>query len=189
MGKDLKSKVANEEKWIDYLEGELEPSLAEDLERILEGDEETKKLVDDYRGVKAFMEKTELVPEIPNEDEFFAGLHDKIMAEVKDTVPQTSIQPGFGKKQLSYFMAAIFVGVLSLSAIMNAIRPTPQANMDQVASLNFKEMIKSAKIEDLSTVQQTVLSHESEMDFMLDQSMEGMEELTKEEFEKLMGQL
>ena len=33
MGHDFKSKIANEEKWIDYLEGELEPSLAEDFER------------------------------------------------------------------------------------------------------------------------------------------------------------
>ena len=188
MGHDFKSKIANEEKWIDYLEGELEPSLAEDFERMLEGDEEAKKLVHDYQSVKAFMEKNEPVFEIENEDLFFDKMHDKIMADIKDTTPQKVINPGFGKKQVGYFLAAIFVGVLSLSAIMYVVKPNKNTNIDQVAQLDFKQMIKGAQIEDLSSVQDTVFSHESDMDFMMDRHEETVDEMSKEDFEKLMGQ-
>lgn len=189
MKKDLKEQVENEERWIDYLEGELEPSLAEDLARMLEGDEEAKALVDEYEGIKAYMGKVDEKEALPTEEDYFENMHDKIMAQVDETKIQPMPVSSFNKRSINYALAAVFVCVFSVTAILNSIKPGNVQNDKQVAQLNFKQMLATAQVEDLSGVQDTVISHESEMDFMMNADLEALNNLTDEELESLMGKL
>lgn len=189
MKKDLKKQIENEERWIDYLEGDLEPSLAEDLERMLEGDSEVKALVEEYEGIKAYMNKVDSSEDIPTEDTYFANMHDKIMAEVNETKVMPIPSSGFNKKHINYAMAAVFVCVFSVSAILSQMKSTGLDSNKQVAKVSFKQMLATAQVDDLSGVQDTVISHESEMDFMMNADLEAINNLSDEELESLMGQL
>jgi hypothetical protein len=190
MSKDLKDKILEEERWIDYLEGELEPSLAEDLERVLEHDEDLKALVGEYEGIKAYLGKLDQDELLPQEDDYYDQMSEKIMAKVSDSEVLPLPTKNFGRKNLQYFAAAVFLCVFSLSALMNSIESEKSSQQgDQVAKMSFQQLIKSAKVEDISTVQDTVISHESDMDFMMNADLDALNNLTDEELESLMGQL
>lgn len=190
MSKDLKDKILEEERWIDYLEGELEPSLAEDLERVLEHDEDLKALVGEYEGIKAYLGKLDQDELLPQEDDYYDQMSEKIMAKVSDSEVLPLPTKSFGRKNLQYFAAAVFLCVFSLSALMNSIESEKSSQQgDQVAKMSFQQLIKSAKVEDISTVQDTVISHESDMDFMMNADLDALNNLTDEELESLMGQL
>ena len=78
MKKELKQQIEKEERWIDFLEGELEPSLAEDLGHMLESDEEIKALVEEYKGIKAYMAKIDDSGTVPEDESYYDSLQEKI---------------------------------------------------------------------------------------------------------------
>lgn len=190
MSKDLKKQILEEERWIDYLEGELEPSLAEDLEKVLDHDDDLKELVGEYEGIKAYLGKLDQDELLPQDEDYYDQMSERIMAKVSDTEVLPIPNKKFGRRNLQYFTAAVFLCVFSLSALMNSIESEKASQQsDQVAKMSFKQLIKSAKVEDISTVQDTVISHESDMDFMMNADLDALNNLTDEELESLMGQL
>ena len=110
MSKSQKVKTReNEELWINYLEGELEPSLKEDLDIQLNSSLEAQKLVSQYKRLKSEIKSLGHVPSLSQE------YHDKLHGKVMDRVSHKSIQSpifSLNHKNKLLAMAASFLLVL-----------------------------------------------------------------------------
>ena len=111
MNNGQKAKIReNEELWINYLEGELEPSLKQDLDIQLNHSLEAQEVISQYKRLKSEIKGLDSVPSFSQE------YHDKLYNRIMDKISHKSIQsPIFflqHQKNKLLAMAASFLLVL-----------------------------------------------------------------------------
>ena len=111
MNNNQKVKIReSEELWINYLEGELEPSLKQDLDIQLEHSLEAQKLISEYKKLK--LEIKSLGHAQSFSQEYHDQLHDKIMDKVSHKSIQSPIFSLHHQKNKLLVMAASLLLVL-----------------------------------------------------------------------------
>ena len=100
----------NEELWINYLEGELEPSLKQDLDIQLDHSLEAQKITSQYERLKLEITSLDIVPNFSQE--YYDELHNKIMGKVSCTSIQSPIFSLHHQRNKLLAMAASFLLIL-----------------------------------------------------------------------------
>ena len=109
-GKQMVKIRENEELWINYLEGELEPSLKEDLDIQLKSSLEAQKITSQYERLKLEIKNLDIAPEFS--PEYYNELHDKIMNRVSQRSIQSPIFSLHHQRNKLIALAASFLLVL-----------------------------------------------------------------------------
>lgn len=111
MGRDKKIKMReNEQLWIDYLEGELDPSFKQDLDIQLNHSPEAQKLTSQYIRLKSEIKNLDTVPSFSRK--YYDDLHNKIMNKVSHKSIQSPVFSLFYQKNKLLAIAASFLLVL-----------------------------------------------------------------------------
>ena len=111
MSNNQKAKIReNEELWINYLEGELEPSLKQDLDIQLNHSTEAQELVSQYKRLKSEIRSLGDAPAFSQE--YHDKLHDKVMDKISHKSIQSPIFSLHHQKNKLLVMAASFLLVL-----------------------------------------------------------------------------
>ena len=100
----------NEELWINYVEGELEPSLKQDLDIQLGHCLEAQKITSQYKRLKLEIKNLDVAPAFSTE--YYSKLHDKIMDRVSHQSIQSPIFSLHHQRNKLVALAASFLLVL-----------------------------------------------------------------------------
>lgn len=103
----------NEELWIDYLEGELETSLKEDMDLQLKNDPQAQKLVGDYKSLRSNIKALDSLPKSLN-PEAFRSFHSKVMEQVsgRRILQKSSFWQSHPTRSKLMAIAAVFLLIL-----------------------------------------------------------------------------
>ncbi|MFK8138637.1 MAG: hypothetical protein AB8E15_09780 [Bdellovibrionales bacterium] len=189
--KSLEDHIKEEEQWIDFLEGELDPSLEEDLRLMLNNDEETAAMVQEYQALRAYVEnedKNEMSASLPTDEKYFVNLHDKIMADVGSKGFENQFYKSWNVKQMSMMAMGFLICILSITSVINVLNEEP-ATGQEIAKLEFKQLIQGAKVKDLSVISNTVLSHQEDMDLLLETESAALKGMSDNELKALLNEM
>ena len=106
----MKGTIKDEQLWIDYLEGDIEPSLKEDMDIHLQNSPEIQKIVYDYQQLKSNISKADHLPHSNqgNQDR----IHDQIMNKISRSSKRSSFFPLSYQTHKLLMIAAAFLIVL-----------------------------------------------------------------------------
>lgn len=188
MERKLEEQIQDEEQWIDYLEDELEPSLMEDMSKILDKDEVAQKVLKEYSSIKECLLSDDpaetLLPKID-----LNQIHNKIMSEIVQTEIHSPWRlKVFTVQNLSMLMLA-FVMMFSWVSVNKNYSEFERARQLQTVNSDFTNIIESNGIEDLSVTTDTILTHEDEMDFIVMGPTNKIDLITEEEMDEMVKSL
>nr|BFD58521.1 hypothetical protein CKG001_06280 [Bdellovibrio sp. CKG001]BFD61949.1 hypothetical protein BdHM001_06300 [Bdellovibrio sp. HM001]BFD65786.1 hypothetical protein HAGR004_08080 [Bdellovibrio sp. HAGR004] len=133
--------------------------------------------------------------ELPMNDDFFDRLHDKIMAEVEQTVIQPTPVLMTPRNLLrSHWRGWLYPvsGVASLFVLASLLIPQVSKvnqTMTRAGLLSDgHERIVSEALLSPEEISQTLISTQSESDFFMDVARESFENLSVDKFNKIMGE-
>jgi hypothetical protein len=105
----------DEELWIDFLEGELDESLQQDLTVLLANSEEQQGTLKTYQSLRKSLEDSDIV-DIPEDELYHKRLHAKIMQGIEGTEVQSPLWTRIQKSRtVIYAVAATVIMVMGLS--------------------------------------------------------------------------
>ncbi|MEN0057523.1 MAG: anti-sigma factor [Bdellovibrio sp.] len=132
---------------------------------------------------------------MPEGDEFFERLHDKIMAEVEKT--EVAPAPFLGKSRnllRAHWRGWLYPtsGVAALAVVsflaVNQVSKVNQAMQRAGLASDGTERIVAEALLSPEAASQTLISMQSESDFFMDVASESFENLTVAKFKKIMGE-
>lgn len=158
-----------EERWIDFLEDELERSLKEDLSIIATHSEEDQKLLKSLQKTRHLLETAgPYETSIPIDEAYYDSLHDKIMQNIEVQEVASPVVANFQKHMVQYAVAAcllIVSGISLYAPMMEFFGPSKAA---KVAKINKPDWILEETNPIEANFSDTVLTYEDENDFILD---------------------
>lgn len=145
------------------------------------------------RGLKA----TEDL-DLPMDPEFFNRLHDKIMAQVEETViePMASMKIRQAKRFLKahwreriYPAGGTMALVFLMAFIVSQFVKLDSGRAPLAQKLNQSgEKVVAAVLESPDAIAQTLISSQAEADFFVDVASHSIENLSVSQFNKIMGE-
>lgn len=169
-----------DEKWIDYLEKEIEGSLHEDLSIMLARDNEIKKELNKITKIKKIVK--EQSNEMPSDDLFFKKLENKIMAEVEKAEMDSPLSIQMQKNSKQYAAAAAIVIVAGF-AVWISIRSLQAPSEKQVAKIRKEAMLE---VQPGASFTDTIITHEDADDFIMDAAAKELETLKPSEVKQIL---
>lgn len=174
------------QNWVDYIEGELDPSTEEDLRKLLSGSHDDAREVESLANLKSSLKKSD--PALQNPVVFNETLYASIMNEVEGT----KVQPRWRLEILKpQFVASI---AATLAAVLVGLSFTQQfQSQEQIAKHAAEsDWLMQASLHDPKALADTVNDYQSDKDFVLEALAHQMEGLSDDEvserFEELIGQ-
>ena len=110
------SQELDESFWVDFVEGELEPSLREDMELLLSHSESHRDIVYGIENVRAAVKSVDGV-EPPQDGNYYLERHDRIMAEIA----KVGIEPPRRRRKLSFAKLPQYLMMLGILALAVAV--------------------------------------------------------------------
>ena len=173
--------MSREEWWLDYVEGELDVETRAEMKALLKHSKKDQDLVKDISDTKDLLQQYEEAPPAMSED-FFDGLHDKIMAEIE--TKEIQAKPRFRlRNHHRRWLKTSSASLLSVLALVGAFRFLSTQSLNTQWDVS-QQMVKGAdnKLDDISQL----VSYQSEHDFLVDVASLSLDHLTKEQFEAFM---
>lgn len=198
--------VKDEEFWTDFVEGEIDDSLKEDVELLLKRDTAVatayKSLVEDIQKTKDIVESASVQDELPQDDEYYKKLHSQIMAKVGQVEVLSFEEIEKEEHQVeenvfrlpSYLMmggvAALFVAVLSVLLFQNTQNGNQGfKNVANQQEASEKDWLLRASADNPEVFAESILSVESQEDFVSKAAEKKVEQLSDEELKKIIDDI
>ena len=193
MDKDLKQKIALEELCIDFLEKESES----DLQAIFLANQDSvtssetfATTVANYQQLKTNLKQHELPGDSLADEIFFARVHDKIMSAVEHSRPEPLQIVKKSRRQWLYTGISLGAAAITSLFLYKEFVFDSAARKQYIVSEEFaQEMQLATQNADWSSLTDSILSNESEIDFLMDQGARSMEQLSQEDLQEWLDQL
>ncbi len=183
-----------DEWWIDFIEGDLEPSLEEDLKLLLLSSDADRKRLAELQVFREQVRQSEDVY-MPESGQFYENMHDKIMAAVEQTemeppVERMPISLEKFKKLRPYFGGGFLAMCLAVVMILGL-----QSNQDADFQLELAD-ITAEKVDQKLLIAahkhqafEQVVGLEAESDFLSDAAAQHFDTLSDDQAKALMNRL
>lgn len=167
--------------WLDYVEGELDPSTRAEMKAILRHSKKDQEVVEALSETKQLLERNEEELPIMGED-FFDNLESKIMAQVEKT--EIAPTPTFQlRAQHRYWMKVTGAGAASLLMVFALFSYFSHKSLNTRWDVPTQMAQQGHENPDEMAL---VMTYQSEHDFFVDVASQSFDHLTKEQFESLM---
>lgn len=167
--------------WLDYVEGELDPSTRAEMKAILRHSKKDQEIVEALSETKQLLEKNEEELPVPGKD-FFDQLESKIMAQVEKT--EIAPAPLFQvRHQHRYWAKVAGVSTASLFMIFTIFSYLSHKSLNTQWDVPTQMAHQAQESPDEMAL---VMTYQSEHDFFVDVASQSFDHLTKEQFESLM---
>ena len=189
----------SEELWLDYLENEVEPSLREDVELLLEHSAEDKKRLNDWKLLKSSLRRADPLknvrgtkvsgPATPNSVPFNSALFEKVMGEVHKTKPvplwrAKALRP----RVIGPVAASLVLLVTSTTLLLRTVgRDSSPAVVAQKA--DTERWLVEAALTDPGALAHTVNNPQSEQDFVMDALAHQLDNLSDDQVKTAVQEL
>ncbi len=181
--------------WLDYVEKELEPAMRAQMKAILKRSPHDQKIVDEIQSTKDLIKAhdvavAESAMNLAEEHDFFSAMEAKIMAQVEVTQVK---KPSAKERALEKVVSKLsrHRKQLARSAMMAGIVMTAflTYNFVTTQSLNTQWDVTAEIAQHVQTEGDiaSLMTYQSEHDFLVDVASQSLDHLTKEQFEHLMG--
>jgi anti-sigma factor RsiW len=172
------------ELWLDYVEGEIDPSMKSDLKLHLQNCTTCQKNFSEFKTVRTGIQKTS-DPQIPS-DEFFKTLELKIMASLDNQVSENHHVASVAVSRVYAYtrqytksiaaVAALFLLILGgLYKTMNF----KEASSPQVAQSKLEEQfIVQAATNDPEAISEAMISHQDVEDVVMNATAEKLSRMS-----------
>lgn len=186
--------------WVEHLEAEIEPNLAEDLELLLKNSKEDKKILASLKRTREAVKASDDVA-MPESGLYYKDLHDKIMAAVDfEEIPQSrrekhelsihakyrragstwAWQGAFGAMGLTMMLALItWMGLRDVAPTMDQSSPTVASVEAPADSLERNIATVGASFSD------DVNAFESEQEMVEEAAIQKLSQLSQEQVDEL----
>jgi hypothetical protein len=187
MKRPPKNENLNEEVWIDYIEDELDPSMKDDLDTYISHSPELDSEVKDFQMVRSQLEDLGSHYKVPEDEEFYNRLHDKIMARVENTQMQSNVVVQLTRKRTLKYAGAIAASlVMAISAWVVYEQNSVPSNVKVAKSSNFL-LENTAKNPD--AIPETNINPALESDMLIDAAASKLKRMSDSERENLYKKL
>lgn len=185
----MKERQEDQDIWIDFLEGEVDPSLREDLARMLQNKPAAQAAVNDYARIKKGVKKTNDI-KLNLDDQYFENLHSKIMTAVEtQTAPkEAEVIPLIRRRWVPVAAAAALVIVLG-GVFVNHVKDLQgQKPADKVARVSQDWLIQTSA-KNPGAFSETVISNEDDSDLLMDATARKLDRMSDDEAKKIINEL
>ena len=171
--------------WVDYLEGEMSPAVNREMKKSLENSAAHAEAVGALQKTKELVQSAERKNFNLGED-FFEGLHQKIMAQVERT--EIKKNPRYRLKVHHRRWVAVTSATLSLSLVLMLAFNFYNRILGHAAppNLTASDQIIRQALESPDSFAELV-SSQSQNDFFVDVASESFDDLSIAQFDRLMG--
>lgn len=180
--------------WLDYVEKELEPAMRAQMKAILKKSPQDQKIVEEIQSTKDLIKAHDVaVAESAGgaaEDDFFAQIESKIMAQVEKTeIKKISAKDRVLEKVVSKLTrhrkhlarSAMLAGIVTTAFLTYQFVATQSLNTRWDVTTEIAQHVQTEG--DIASL----MTYQSEHDFLVDVASQSLDHLTKEQFELLMG--
>lgn len=174
------------EVWVDYLENELDPSIKEDLSRVLTHSRSDEKFLTGLANLRTSLKKTDASVK---EATFNEALYSSIMSEVEGSkiTPRWRIE--IFRPQFLIAVAASAVAVI-IGVTLTQLNVTPPSVAEVKGTQN--DWLLEASLDDPQALAQTVNDYQADNDFVFEALANKMYGLSDDEvsvrFEELINE-
>lgn len=191
MKKESVGEQQMEKLWLDYIEGELDPSMRADVELLLKNSTALQEQMKSLKGVRnALRSAREADSRLPEDGHYYDKLHDRIMKGVEQTHTQSrgrvQMQKAFQSRKTAYVVVFLAVGLL-IGKSLDSVRVSDRAPLTSAARL--QQLLLDSSSRDPDVLSDSILSHEDDIDLYLDLASKKMESMGKKEKDQVMKAL
>lgn len=180
----MKNQDERQSRWVDYLEGELDPALKADYDKLESSSREDAKLIKDLKDLKSSLKKTD---PFPLSQDFNEKLMKEIMADVSSTHMLPKWQLKLMQPQTWTSVAAAVVAVVGVTLLSDALKkPSVQITQQTGAA---SDMLMEVSQENPNLLAKAVGVHSNEEDFVIEALAHRMEAMTDTEIQDLFDSL
>jgi hypothetical protein len=201
----------NEELWLEHLEDENDPTFEEDLELLLGNSPADRRLLDGLKSTRQLIKSADEVS-LPESGHYYDQFHDRIMAAIDEEIRenggiQASPSATNSKKSMRTLRLAwpAIISTMTLTVVLSAVTwfalktgmgAGAVSHLVKVAA-NGSATDESAgeidrKLAEMSTaetVSGTMVAFQSETDFVTDAAIDRLNNLDKDQVDKLFDHL
>ena len=186
----MKSILNRPETWIDFVEEELDSSLKKDLVSYAQAHKEASLEARAWSRLRR--EVKSLKVDVPEDDAYYNGLHDRIMGSVGQTRQESKVVFLIRRHALRA-VAAVLVAVFGGQMLMNSIRLNQRGNEQQVTqNRNLQspgEFVVDTAGVSPSALSGSIFSNEDDIDMYMDMAAEQIEKGSEKDREELLKSL
>ncbi len=182
-----KTKIAAE-IWLDYLDGELEKSFKEDLDRVIANDKDERRAVFQLRNLKAEIRRCDQLSSLSGElppDEVFDCLKNRIMSEISNVQPLKQVTPWKKSQQRGLVAASAAIFVLGAGTLVTQKGlKNHRIQMEQKVEAAAQNMVQNEGI-----YNEVIVNQQGNEDFMFDAIAEKLSQLPEGQAKKVIENL
>ncbi len=173
--------------WLDYVEKELEPAMRAQMKAILKKSPQDQKIVEEIQSTKDLIKAHDVAVA---ESAFFDALEAKIMAGVQEAeIKKISAKDRALEKVVSKLSrhrkqlarSAMLAGIVTTAFLTYNFVTTQSLNTQWDVTTEIAQHVQTEG--DIASL----MTYQSEHDFLVDVASQSLDHLTKEQFELLMG--
>lgn len=173
--------MSRENWWLDYVEKEVDEMTRQEMKSLLRHSESDQELVKSLEGTKSLLKDS--AKPLPDFDAILMNrLHDKIMARVAETVMQQPSRFQLKAHHRRWIQSSVTGIALMLTFLLSGpFVSNKSLNTQWDISRQMAEEAQE-KPEDLASL----MTYQSEHDFLVDVASQSLDHLTKEQFESFL---
>jgi hypothetical protein len=185
----------DEELWLDLIEGEIEPSMKQDLNLHKVHCKDCQKIFTELGATKTIIKTPEL--DMPNDD-FFAKLESKIMASLDEKVSRntgysTSTAAAriyaFGRSYSAPLAATAALFLLIFGALYKGTGFNAQPRIEFTQAKLEEQFIAQAAYNDPKAMSNAMISHQDEDDLVMGATAEELSHMSEKEAARMIANL
>jgi hypothetical protein len=183
--------------WVEHLEAEIEPNLAEDLELLLKNSKEDHKILASLKATRQAIKASDDVA-MPESGLYYNDLHNKIMAAIDfEEIPETrrekfdvSIHAKSRRAPTWAWQGAVgAMGLTMMLALITWMGLKDAANVNQaspaIASVQTEENTERTIATVSASFSDDVNAFESEQEILEEAAVQKLSQLSKEQVDEL----
>ncbi|MCC6276390.1 MAG: zf-HC2 domain-containing protein [Oligoflexia bacterium] len=176
----------DEELWLDFSEGELDPSLSQELEAHLAGCGDCQKAKEGWSRLGSLLRSDKL--EMPH-DLYFKKLENQIMSKVSTTQIEP-LHPEFAFQARQYLVPVAAVFVLIMSSVFVGLHRSPVPSEKSVPGLTLDERYMAETVAgDPSVLNEVLISNQDEHEMLLDVATRRLDLMNGKKSEETIEQM
>jgi anti-sigma factor RsiW len=182
------------ELWLDYVEGELDPSLKSDLKLHLQNCSTCQRNFSEFKTVRTAVQKTSGV-ELPS-DEFFKKLEGKIMASLDNSDIRNGAATEVRHVAFAWIerftipvAAAAALFLLILGGLYKTMNFKEVSSTQMAQSKLEEQFIVQAANNDPEAISEAMISHQDVEDVVMDSTAEKLSHMTDRDAARILKNL
>jgi len=173
--KESNQKLAREELWVDYIEDDLDPSLKEDLELVLDNSSQERRHLETLKLARAVAKVSGPAIE-PKSDPFFAQLEQTIMSRLDEKLDDNVVVLPVRRW---FVPAAAAIVLLVVGSLVWKNLQKEGVSFDRKSG--HGDLLVSTSAQDLDSFSDSLINDQNEGDFFVEVAAQKMKTLSQDE--------